>query len=72
MKFPEVKVPGLSFGKADLEKYFSGVKFPASKQDLINTARQNNAPDNVITTMDKLPDQTYNSADDVVRTLQKT
>ena len=70
MKIPKVKIPGLEYGKEDIEKYFSGVQFPAKKQDLINTARENNAPDSVMNVMEKLPDRVYNSADDVVRTVQ--
>jgi len=67
MKLSELKIPGLGFGKDDLEKFLSGLNFPAEKQDLITTARDNGAPDSVIGALDRIPDRSYRSTDDVMK-----
>lgn len=54
-----------------VQKFLEGVDYPASKGDLINNARQKGADQNVISTLEKLPDQTYNTPVDVSETLGK-
>lgn len=66
MKMPELKIPGLDLGKSEIDKYLSGVNFPAQKTDLIRTAREKKAPDAFITTMERIPDRSYSSTDDVI------
>ena len=50
---------------ADLQTYLKGMDYPAGRQDLINHARKNNAPDDVITALERFGDRTYRSAADV-------
>ncbi|MCK9297774.1 MAG: DUF2795 domain-containing protein [Methanoculleus sp.] len=50
---------------ADLQVYLKGMDYPAGRQDLMNHARKNNAPENVITTLEGFSDRTYRSAADV-------
>ena len=66
MRIPELKIPGLDLGKSEIEKYLSGTKFPAQKTDLIRTAREKKAPEAFISTMNGIPDRSYNSTDDVI------
>jgi len=53
-------------GTAEISKYLSGINFPCSKEELINHARRNNAPENVLQTLRRIPDRTYNSMSDVM------
>ncbi len=46
---------------AQVEKYIKGIKFPASKQDLINQAEYNNASDDVLNILNSVPDKQFKS-----------
>ncbi|MEN6615110.1 MAG: DUF2795 domain-containing protein [Syntrophorhabdus sp.] len=48
-----------------VENYLKGIDFPAGKEALLNQARNNNAPDDVIRTIRALPDKEYGSPIDV-------
>lgn len=52
---------------AEVEKYIKGIDFPCDKDELIQHARENDAPDEVLNFMDDFPDQEYGSAVDVAR-----
>ncbi|RXE56080.1 photosystem reaction center subunit H [Methanoculleus taiwanensis] len=54
-----------------LQKYLGGMDYPAGKDDLINHAKKNNAPDSVITALQKFSDQQYQSAADVSKEFGK-
>jgi hypothetical protein len=54
-----------------LQKYLKGVDYPAKKQDLLNAAQRNDADENVRATLERLPDQTFNSPNDVSEALGK-
>ncbi len=48
-----------------VQKYLGGLDYPASKQDLIKHAEQEGADENVRSTLDKVPDQEYETPADV-------
>ena len=48
-----------------VQEYLSGVNYPAIKQDMLDTARSNKAPEEVMYFMNRLPEKTYNSPNDV-------
>ncbi len=48
-----------------LQKALKGVKYPASKTDLQQTARQNGGDENVRSLLDQLKDQQFNRPSDV-------
>ncbi|MCK9278382.1 MAG: DUF2795 domain-containing protein [Methanoculleus sp.] len=50
---------------ADLQVYLKGMDYPAGKQDLVAHARERNAPESVIVTLEEFSDRTYRSAADV-------
>jgi hypothetical protein len=56
---------------ATVEKYLSGVDYPASRRDLINQAKKNNANEDVIDTISNLPDTTFNSPIDISKAMGK-
>jgi len=42
-------------------KFAKGIKFPSSKNELVNSFKNNNAPKEIISVIEKLPDKNYNS-----------
>ena len=49
----------------DVQKYLSGVDFPAGKQTLIQHAKQRGAPQNLVSALNGLPNRSYDSVEDV-------
>lgn len=49
----------------EIFKALKGMNYPASKQDLVQKAKQNNASQDVIQTIEKLPQDQFNSPTDV-------
>jgi hypothetical protein len=49
----------------DLQTYLKGTDYPAEKRDLIDQARKNNAPDDVIAALELFSDRTYRSTTEV-------
>ena len=43
----------------ELQKHLSGIDYPASKEDLVSHAREENAPDEVMDTLQRLPERDY-------------
>lgn len=52
---------------ADIEKYLRDVDFPAEKREIVEQARRQNAPEEVVRALDRLPEQRFNSSMDVTR-----
>ena len=46
---------------SQIEKSIKGIKFPASKQDLIQQAELNNADSDVLNILNNVKDKRYNS-----------
>jgi hypothetical protein len=44
-----------------VQKFLGGLDYPAGKQDILQKAKQEGADDDVIETLEKLPDQDYAS-----------
>lgn len=43
----------------DVQKALGGADYPAKKQDLVQTARDNGANDQIIQTLERIPDREY-------------
>ena len=68
--FKDLTQAAKGFGGPDqIMKFAKGVKFPTSKQDLVSALKNNNAPKEVISVLDKLPDKNYNSPQDLISAL---
>ena len=52
---------------AEIEQAIKGTNFPASKQDLMQQAKQNNASQDVMKAIDNLPEQKFNSPTDIAK-----
>lgn len=62
------------FEKASLievERYLRGIDFPATKEDLIDCARDNRAPGDVMHVLDKLGNKEYQSVVDITEEVSK-
>ncbi len=56
---------------AQVEKFIKGIKFPASKQQLIEQAEGNNANDDVLNILENVPDKQFNSPVDISKAIGK-
>ncbi len=54
-----------------VQKFLKGVDYPASKQDLVQKARQEGADENVIKTLQDMPVERFNSPNDVAQAIGK-
>ncbi len=52
---------------SNIAHYLKGIDFPCSKQDLIDHAEDNNAPEEVLEVLEELPDQEYTSMADLMQ-----
>ncbi|MFP5273223.1 DUF2795 domain-containing protein [Coleofasciculus sp.] len=55
----------MTVSAVDISKNLSGLDFPANKQNLIDYTRNQNASEEVINTLQQMPDQDYGSMADV-------
>lgn len=46
---------------AEIQQHLSGIDYPVDKQQLIKHARQENAPDDVMSVLQRIPDGEYDS-----------
>ncbi len=55
-------------GPSNIMAHLKGIDFPARKSDLVEHARETEGPDTdeIVNTLEKLPDRRYNSAADVM------
>ena len=56
---------------ATVERYLGGMDYPASKQDLIEHARQQQAPQDVVSVLERVDDAEYNSPVDLSKAIGK-
>lgn len=52
---------------ADMTHALKGIDFPAKRNDLKKHAQQNKAPDEVISAIENLPEEEFNTMADVAR-----
>jgi hypothetical protein len=51
---------------ASVTDNLQGIDFPRSKEDIVEYARDSNAPDEVIEILERIPMQTYSNMGDLV------
>ena len=56
---------------AIVEKYLAGMHYPAEKKNLVNNAKNKDAPNDVMDLINKLPEKTYNSPIDITKEIGK-
>lgn len=52
---------------SNIAHFLKGIDLPASRQDLIDHAEDNNAPDEVLEVLEQMPDQEYTSMADLMQ-----
>lgn len=62
---------GRRISPISLQKHLKGTNYPASKDDLVQRAQNNSAPDDVLNMIRHLPSQSYDSPADVMRAFGK-
>jgi len=53
----------------EVEKSLKGIDFPAKKQDLLRHAQQRGANQEVLETIENLPEENFNNAADVAKAI---
>lgn len=51
---------------SNVASFLMGIDFPASKDDLVSCAEDNNAPQEIIDVLEQLPDQLFSDVGDVM------
>lgn len=49
----------------EIQRYLGGIRYPASKSDLIDTAKSNNAPPPVIDILNRMPDKKFEALNQI-------
>ncbi|MEB3359666.1 MAG: DUF2795 domain-containing protein [Synechococcales bacterium] len=52
-----------------VQKFLKGIDYPASKQDVVDHAKQNGADENVCSTLERLPDQDFETPAEVSKAI---
>jgi 2-keto-3-deoxy-galactonokinase len=53
----------------EVQKHLKGMSYPATKQDVVSTAEQNGADDEVVSQLRGLDQEEFSGPDDVMRAL---
>lgn len=59
----------MSSDPAEVQKHLKGVEYPATKDDVISAADENDAPDSVIEMLQSMPGEQYDGPDEVMEAL---
>ncbi|MBE9111514.1 DUF2795 domain-containing protein [Nodosilinea sp. LEGE 07298] len=52
-----------------VQKFLKGINYPASKQDVVEHAKQQGADENVCSTLEQMPDQEFETPADVSKAI---
>ncbi len=67
----EASLHSQKISASELAMYLKGVSFPADKQRIIEAAKSNSAPENVMSFLNKLPDRRYQYPTDIEEEFSK-
>ncbi len=56
---------GRKLNPVQLQKYLKGIDYPADKQEVVKTAKQQEAPEEVVDFLERLPMERFNSPNEV-------
>ena len=60
----------MNFDPDDSQQYLEGVDYPASKEDVVNAAEQNGAPDTMIRMLEGLSRPKFSGQEEVLEDLR--
>jgi hypothetical protein len=52
---------------ANVQKYLRDVEYPASKEDLLQQAKRNSAPQEILDTIERLPEDQFGGPQEVMK-----
>lgn len=52
---------------ANVQTYLKGIHFPATRDDLVQKARENDAPQEVLSIIEQLPEDEFGGPQDVMK-----
>jgi hypothetical protein len=55
-----------NFNPIQIQKYLGGMEYPASKQELIEHAKEQGAPEEVVRALDEAPTEEYETPADLI------
>ncbi|KTD17129.1 DUF2795 domain-containing protein [Legionella jordanis] len=55
----------------EVQKYLKGINFPASKQNIIDCAKKNGAPSEVVDTIKNIKEEQFSSPTDISKHINK-
>lgn len=58
---------GTGGSPSNIEKHLKGVNYPASKNDLVQAAQRNNAPNDIMTNIRNLREERFSGPQDVMK-----
>lgn len=61
---------GHKISPVEVNTYLEGLDYPADRNDLYEWARYSGAPQDILQALRAIEDRTYDSIDDVIRTVQ--
>jgi hypothetical protein len=61
----------MNMSASQLTMYLKNTDFPADKKKIVDMAKSNGAPENIIQMLNKLPDKQYSSSSDIEREFTK-
>lgn len=61
----------ISVSTAEIQRYLGGIDYPANRGDLINHAKKNSAPEEVISVLSRIEEREFHSAADVNQAIGK-
>jgi Protein of unknown function (DUF2795) len=70
-KNDDMSSSGRRISPISLQKHLKGTNYPASKNDLVQRAQSNDAPNDVLAMIRQLPSESYDSPADVMRAFGK-
>jgi hypothetical protein len=53
----------------EVQKHLKGMEYPASRDELVQAAEDNDAPEDIVDALRGLPEQEYDGPDDVMEAL---
>jgi hypothetical protein len=56
----------------EVQKYLSGISYPATKEQLLEHAKSQNAPQEVLEALKKIPDEEYDGPNKVSSAVSRT
>jgi hypothetical protein len=60
---------GAKASPAAIQKTLKGMHYPAGRQQIISHAGQNNAPEDVLAVLNRLPEETWHGPADLMKTV---